>query len=292
MVEEPAGKLSVFSNVESRSAQVVKWFYSGVYCAFTFIVLHYLGYAISYANAHYLGFEPAFSFEGLSSLRHTSGWGPRSIAFVYLAPAAFGFGVSALALFAAFQLSTLRTHLRNFMFWLALNAYLLFYSFFFFGLIGVEHRLTDFYGSYAAVFDWLYWSHGSSYGVLAASSVVFLVVGLLFAPLILSFNHSQAITLHKRANSVIFSNIVLIPFLIGMMIVLVASFPMDVELLGVRVISAVPLLLVSFLSMRLIPDGNVLIVRGGLSRLPWSWASIVAVLLIVTTRFLFGLSIG
>ena len=288
----PVEKLSVLSNVESRSAHLIKWLYSGIYCAITFIVLHYLGYAISCANAHYLGFEPTFSFEGLSSLRHTSGWGPRSIAFVYLAPAAFGFGVSAVAMFAAFQLSLLRTHVRNFMFWLSINGYLLFYSFFFFGLIGVEHRLTDFYGSYAAVFDWLYWSHRSSYIVLAVSSVFFLVVGLLFAPLILSFNHSQSITLHKRANSVIFTNIVLIPFFVGMVIVLAASFPMDAKLLGVRVISAIPLFLISFLSMNLIPDGNVLIVRGGLTKMPWLKVSVLAIILIIVTRFLFTLSIG
>lgn len=289
---QPFQRLNIFSNVESRTTHFINWLYSGTYCAIAFVVLHYLGYLTSYFNAHYLGFEPSVSYEGLSSLRETTGWGPARIAFVYLAPAAIGMGVFIIATIGAYRISPLRTHLKNLLFWFSFNGYLQFYSYFIFGLIGVKYKLTRFYGSYAAVFDWLYWSKENCYVVLSAFAVLFLLGALILTPLIVSFNHSQSITLLKGFDRVILTNILIVPFSLGSMLVFASSFPMDTSFQAVRMLSAIPLALACYFSMRFIAVGNILIVKGGMRKLPIYGVLGLMLLLIVVTRIFFSIRLG
>lgn len=284
-------RLNGFSNVESKYSHLTNLLYSGVYCGIAFVFLHYFGYVISCINAHYLGFEPTVNYEGLSSLRHTTGWGPKSIAFVYLAPAAFGFLVFLASAFLCFKLPPPKTHFRNIMFWIAFNAYLLFYSYFFIGIVGVEYRLSDFYASYASVFDWLYWSPETSKVVLGFFALISLVGGFVFSPLILSFNHSQSLVGVRGGDRVVFTNVVLIPLTIGIALLLLATFPMDIKFHAVQILSVIPLLVVSWLGMKLVTEGSIMIVKGGLDKQPLWKVVVMALVLVFIGQFVLGVPV-
>jgi len=281
----------LFSTVENRKDHLLKWLLSGLYFAISFILISYTSYAWSAANAWDVGYQPFFSYDGMDSLINTTGWTVRKVAWVYLAPPLWGLALSILGLIAYNLVDTMQTNLRAFLFWLSFNGFLLYFSYVISAILSGQVYSSGFFSGFVGFYSWLDWSRGTIYGILGIQLLASLLFSFVYSKPILQLNYSRLLASRKRGKSIIFINIVLIPYLIGIVLVAASTFPMDLNYQTVRVFSFLLIFVVAFLGMGFYKAKHITIVRGGLKSTPFYGFAIGCILLFLLAQFLLSIRI-
>ncbi|MFC2176504.1 hypothetical protein ACFLR1_06015 [Bacteroidota bacterium] len=244
------------------------------------MLLNYLGHAISSFNAWRFEYDPFFSYEGMENIQDTTGWTKGRIGAVYLAPPLTGlfFSVVALALF--YLSDNKKTHLRTFLFWMSLNGFMLYYSYIITGILSAGSGTSQFYTGFVGYHAWLYWDTKTSMLALALQALVSLPFALLFARPILELNFSGAILPKSKGKLNIFLNAAGIPFLMGCVLVLLLTFPMDMAYQSVRMVSYLPVFLLCVTAMTFWKSKSFAYLKAGLS-LPPQWVLLTTVAALV-----------
>jgi hypothetical protein len=282
----------IYTDVEDKGSLHLKWLYSGLYFAVTFIVLNYSSHAWSTSHAWDHGYRPLFSYAGMDNLQHTSGWTVSKIAWVFLAPPVWGLGVSLLSLGAFRSVDSLRTNLRTILFWFSVNGFLLFYSYLTTGLMSWANWTSKFFMGFVGFFAWLDWTKGTIIGVTAVFSILALAYSFIFSKPVMQLNYSRLLASRPNGKSIVFLNVVFIPYIIGCALVAIASFPMDLGYQAVRMVSYLPVFVFCMLGISFFKSKYITVVRGGLKHgSTWLWV-VLAVSLVLITRLVLSVKIG
>jgi len=282
----------IYSDVDDRLELRLKWLYSGFHFAISFILLNYTSHAWSTSHAWDYGYRPLFCYSGMDSLQHTVGWSVSRIAWVFLAPPIWGLATSALSLGAFHAVDSLRTHLRTFLFWLSLNGFLLFYSYLTTGLMSWANWTSKFFMGFVGFFAWLDWTKGTIIGVTAMFSILALAYSFVYSRPVMQLNYSRLLASRPNGKSIVFLNVVFIPFLIGCALVAIASFPMDLGYQAVRMVSYLPFFIFCLLGISFFQSKYITVVKGGLKHGGiWLWVAL-AITLVLVTRLVLSVKMG
>lgn len=274
-----------FKGVENRKEHLVKIGYSATYFAITFILLGYTAHAWSTSNAWDIGLRPAFSYNGMESLVGTNGWSVNRIAWVYLAPPLWGILVSIFALIAFSAVEGRNVHTRTLLFWLAVNGYLLYFSYVITGILSGQDYGSQFFTGFVAFYAWLLWGKAKIFGVLAIQAILSLLYSILFSKGIFQLNYSRLLAAKTIiGKQIIFIHIFALPVMLGIIFIILSTFPMDFKYQLVRFTCAVPIAIVAALGMSLFKAKHISIVKGGLKPVPLI-GLIILLLLMFSSRF-------
>jgi hypothetical protein len=266
--EEKQHQSEALRGSESLNEHLRKIAYSGVYFAISWIVLNYMSHAWSTSNAWDIGLNPNFSYNGMDSLAGTVGWNVGRIAWVYLAAPIWGLIVSIFALTSFTVIEGKLVHLRTFLFWLAFNGYLIYVSYVLTGILAGEDYSSKMFTGFVAYYSWLLWTPGKIYGILIFQAIISIPAGLLFSKGILQLNYSRVLASKQNGKPIIFLNVFAFPVIIGCILIMLATFPMDMQYQGVRMACIMPLAIVALLGLSLYKAKHISIVKGGLKPVP------------------------
>jgi len=254
----------VFSDVGNERGHIIKIFYSGFYFTFSFILVSYIGDAISAFSAWSAGFHPTFSYDGLESLRNTTGWVFWKVQRVCLASPILGIVISTVSLITFHVTDPIKTHTRTFLLWVSINGFLLYYSYIFTGILCADINSSKFFTGFVALYTWLHWEQDGIPLILGAQALISSVYAILFIGPIKQLNYSNSLTSKKFGNTVIPINIVLLPFLVGVSILVLVTVPLNWEYQSVRIASFIPIYLIQQLGVMYSSPSDHMIVRGGM----------------------------
>ncbi len=288
MKESNRIRTGVFVGVEDRNMHLRKIGYSAVYFAVTFILMNYTSHAWSTANAWNLGFRPTFSYDGMEVLAGQGGWNLNRIAWVYLAPPIWGLFISLFASVTFTSINGKHVHTRTLLFWLAINGYLLYFSYVITGLLSGQDYGSKLFTGFVAFYSWLLWSPGKIIGVLIVQAILSLTIPLAFSKGVLQLNYSRLSASRKHGKPIVFLNVFVFPVAVGCALVALTTFPMDLRYQFIRMLSMVLMAIVIGLGMVLYKAKHIQIVKGGLKPVP-ILGLIVLVVVLLCSRF--GLSI-
>jgi hypothetical protein len=278
-----------FHSVENRSEHSVKLLTAGFYFAFTFIFLNYLGHAWSTANAWNFGYTPLFSYEGIDSLLGTTGWSAKKIGIIYLMPPLLGIIVLILGLFGINRSRTGQQHLKTFLFWLSVNGLLLYASYISTGFVSGLDTNSKYFTGFVGYYAWLYWKNQTIFGVLALQWFLCIPIILYLSRLALKLNYSNSIFSLTNGKRIVWMNVVAAPFLIGSIIVAIATFPMDLGYQLIRLLSFIPIMVIMLLAMQLQSAKEIQIYKGGMRAVPIAYVSVAILILILISRTVLSL---
>ena len=290
MSENRRIRTGVFVGIEDRSKHFRKIGYSAVYFAVTFILLNYTSHAWSTANAWDLGFRPTFSYNGMEVLAGLDGWNLNRIAWVYLAPPLWALLISILSLASFASINGKHVHTRTLLFWLAVNGYLLYFSYVITGLLSGQDYGSKLFTGFVAFYSWLLWSPGKIYGVLIVQALVSLAVPLLFSKGVLQLNYSRLSASRKRGKAIVFLNVFAFPALAGCLLIALTTFPMDFHYQFIRMICLVLLGVVVGSGMAMYKAKHIHIVKGGLKPVP-KYGLITLVIILLLARIGLGIEV-
>ncbi|MCF8463984.1 MAG: hypothetical protein K9G41_04045 [Flavobacteriales bacterium] len=228
----------------------------------------------------------------MDSLLGTTGWSPKRIAFIYLMPAATGILALIIGFIALRIARTKQVHLRTFMFWLSLNGLLMYMSYIATGYLSGVNFNSKFFTGFVGLYAWLFWKDITIYGVLLLQVLLCIPVLLYFGRLVLSLNYSSSLLKQKNGKFIIWINIVFIPFLIGVLIVIAATFPMEFGYQLVRILSFLPIAFIVAIGTQLFSTKHISIIKGGMKPLPIVLLAFGIGILILISRTVLSLSIG
>lgn len=228
---------NIFTDVEDLPKHFLNILYSAFYFALTFVLLTYLSYAFVAINAKILGYSPYLTLNGVDNLAQTFGWSIKRIAFVYLAAPFSGLAISILSYYLYIGTDHKKSHLQQFFFWLSLNGFVLFYSYLLTGLLSVGNYSSRYFTGFVAFFSWLEWGNVAIYGILILLLIVFVFYAHRYAWPILKSSYSTRLLKRTNGRTLVFFNLVVLPFLFGAVIVFAATFPMDFMYQIVRLFS-------------------------------------------------------
>ncbi|MCB0754748.1 MAG: hypothetical protein KDB98_04090 [Flavobacteriales bacterium] len=283
-MEEKKTNSLIFIGIENRNEHFRKIGYSAIYFAATFIFLSYTSHAWSTSNAWDIGLRPLFSYDGMESLAGTGGWSVYRIAWVYLAPPIWGLVVSIFSLVAFTAIEGRNVHLRTILFWLAVNGFLLYLSYVIMGIISGQDYGSKLFTGFVAYYSWLLWSKGKIYGILIVQLIISLAYPMLFSKGILQLNYSRLLASKSNGKPIVFLNVFVLPATLGLILVAVATFPMDFRYQVIRMGILMPVALISLLGLALHKAKHIQIVKGGLKPVPLV-GLIVLVVLLILSRF-------
>jgi len=272
-----------------NKTQVSRWLWSALYFAITFILLNYTSHFWSSINAWQIGFNPSFSYNGMDRILPSAGWSAKRIAFVYLAPPLWGLFSSAVGYIGFSKTSGLKTHLRTFFFWHSFNGFLLYFSYLITGILSGVDYASEFFTGFAGFYTWLEWPKSTILGIIVFQIITGLALSLIFPPLILKLNHSRKINSKRSGKWIVLVNVFLIPTLLGSMLVLLATYPMNLNYQLVRILSCLPIIGVCILAFKHVKYSGMTFAKGGLSDKPYWQLAMVTLLLIATCRFLLSI---
>jgi len=284
MSENRRIRTGVFVGIENRNEHLRKIGYSAVYFAITFILLNYTSHAWSTANAWDLGFRPTFSYNGMQVLAGQDGWNLNRIAWVYLAPPLWGLLISILSLASFVSIDGKHVHTRTLLFWLAVNGYLLYFSYVITGLLSGQDYGSKLFTGFVAFYSWLLWSPAKIYGVLIVQAILSLIVTLVFSKGILQLNYSRLSASRKRGKPIVFLNVFAFPIMAGCLLIALTTFPMDFRYQFIRMVCLVLVGIVAGLGMAMHKAKHIQIVKGGLKPVPKA-GLIILTTLILACRF-------
>lgn len=287
MYKDDQIKLSnVFTDVEDLPRHLVNILYSAFYFALSFILLTYLSYAIVAINAKILGYSPYLTFNGVDNLAQTTGWSIKRIAFVYLSAPLSGLVISILSYYWYVGTDHKKSHLQQFFFWLSLNGFVLFYSYIITGLLSVGNYSSRYFTGFVAFFSWLEWSDAAIYGVQLAMLVLFVFYANRYAWPILKSSYSRQLLSRSNGRTLIFTNLVVLPFAFGSVMVFAATFPMDFMYQIVRLFSYAMVFLIMLWSVSNRTKQVGRIQKGGMRYFSPLWLLALLGGLILISRFL------
>lgn len=285
-MDENLNNSLLFKGVENRAEHFRKIGYSAIYFAFTFILLSYTSHGWSASNAWDVGFHPQFSYDGMESLAGTGGWTVNKIAWVYLAPPLWGLIVCLFSLVAFTAIEGTNVHLRTLLFWFSVNGFLLYLSYVVMGIISGQDYGSKLFTGFVAFYSWLLWSKGKIYGILIVQLIISLAFPLLFSKPILQLNYSRLLASKSNGKPIVFTNIFILPVTIGIVLIGLATFPMDFRYQLIRMGTLMPIAIVALLGLVLHKAKHISIVKGGLKPVPLAGLIILFVLLIASRFWL------
>ncbi|MBL4586109.1 MAG: hypothetical protein JKX84_03500 [Flavobacteriales bacterium] len=280
-----------FSTVNNRYEHSSKLLFSGLYCAITFILVAYTAYAWSTSNAWDVGYHPSFSYNGMENLIDTTGWTVEKIAWVYLAPPLWGLMISVFSLIAYHLIDPIQTNLRTFLFWLSLNGFVLYFSYVLTGILSGQVYTSKFFTGFVGFYSWLKWSKGTIYGILVIQLFLSLLYSFLYSKPILQLNYSRLLASRKQGKLIIFLNVAFVPYLFGTLLIIMATFPMNLNYQSVRIIAFLLVLAACLLGIGFHRAKYISIVKGGLK--PSGLLTLIfgVAALILLSRFLLSQSV-
>jgi len=184
-----------------------KLLYSSIYFTLAYIAVTYTGHAWTTANAWSLGYDPLFSFDGMDTLRHTTGWTATKIAWVYLASPLWGLFISVLWLLIFHRVLPRYTHLRTLLLWLSIHGFLHYFSFILTGLFYGEDITSTFYTGFVAYYKWLHWDCTQINGTLVLLGLISLPYTFLYSKPIMRLSHSKRLSVTNYVVRVYADNI-------------------------------------------------------------------------------------
>lgn len=279
-----------YTGVENKEEHWLKIFYSAFYFAASFILIHYSGHAWSAANAWDFGYRPSFSYDRMESLAGEINWTVSKVANVYLAPPIWGLFLSIVAIILFRVTDGTRTHLKTMLYWIAVNGYLMYFSYLVTGILSGQDYSSTMYTGFASYYAWLEWSPAKIYGILTIQIIVSLPYAILFSKGVLQLNYSRLLAAKFNGKTMIFLTVILMPFLIGSVLVMLTTFPMDSGYQVVRLFCYIPVFIIVFLGMGFHRAKHISIVKGGLRPVPM-FGIIVLIILLLTSRFGLGLHV-
>lgn len=277
-------------NSDGNSLDFSKILWSGFYFALAFILINYFNHFITSICAALLDHNPVFSYNGVEPIASAaSPWTIKRVAFIYLTAPLLCLVIS-VGLIVLLYMSYSNSHLSLFLFWLSLNAFALFYSYFFTGIIGAGKHSSIFYTGFSLYLSWFYLSSGTIIIVLLLFSLLFSIAALAFAPIAMKYTYSNKLLKTREGRTQIFVNTVLFPFIAGVVMVGLITYPLDLAYTVVRFCSISILLLVLFLGMlRIKKSAAALIQNGGIKYVSPLYILVAITLLALTVRY--GLTI-
>ncbi len=258
-----ANSSGLFADIENPGKHLVKILWSGFYFALAFILINYFHHFITAFCAALLEHDPVFSYNGVEPIAASaSPWTHKRVAFIYLTAPLICLFISAALLLLLYK-SYSNSHLSLFLFWLSLNAFALFYSYFFTGIFGAGKYTSIFFTGFSLFLSWFYFSSGTIILLLVLSGLFFSVASIAFAPVAMKFNYSIRLLKTKEGRIALFVNTVLFPFISGIAIVELATFPLDLAYTFILLCSISILLIVLFLAMMRIKKSSAAISQNG-----------------------------
>ncbi|MBI1288540.1 MAG: hypothetical protein GC178_13295 [Flavobacteriales bacterium] len=273
-----------FTGVENRNEHLAKLLLSGIYFAIAFILVSYTGHFWSTNNAWTLGYRPTFSYDCMESLAGSGGWTTARIGWVYLAPPLWGLLVAIVAISAFRLVDSKQTHLRTFLFWLSLNGFLLYFSYIMTGIFSGQDYGSILFTGFVGFYSWLDLEKGPIYLLLVMQLIVSMPFGLIYSKPVLKQNYSRMLATKPNGKSVIFLNVVAVPFFIGCLLVGLTTFPMALGYQLIRMFSFLPIFIVMVLGLSLFKSKHITIVKGGLRPINRT-ALAILLLLLIASRF-------
>ena len=283
---------TLFYSIENRKAHILNLLTSSLYFAVSFITVHYIGHAWTTSNAHIEGYTPFFSYNGVDSLLGTTNWSAWKIGFIYLMPSLTGIIALVVGLVSLQLARTKQVHFRTFMFWLSINGLLMYSSYIATGYLSGLNFNSKFFTGFVGLYAWLYWEDLTIYGVLFFQALICLPIIFYLGKVVLSLNYSSSLLKQKNGRIIVWTNVVLIPFTIGVVIVIAATFPMDFGYQLVRIACFIPIAIAMAVGMQVISTENIAIVKGGMEGLPIIVWVIGTGVLILISRTLLSISSG
>jgi hypothetical protein len=283
---------TVFFSIENRKEHMLNLFTSSLYFAITFIALHYIGHAWSTSNAHLEGYTPLFSYNGMDSLLGTTGWSARKIGFIFLMPPLAGIIALIVGLISLRLARTKHVHFRTFMFWLSLNGLLMYASYVTTAYLSGLNFNSKFFTGFVSLYAWFFWKDITIYGLLLIQTLLCIPILLYFGRLILSLNYSNSLLKQKNGRIIIWTNVVVIPFVIGVLIVVAATIPMDLGYQLSRIATFFPMSVIMIAGMHLFSTKNIVVVKGGMNGVSVAVLIATTALLILLVRTVLSISTG
>ncbi|MFC2176523.1 hypothetical protein ACFLR1_06110 [Bacteroidota bacterium] len=283
---------SILSDSSSRKTFAVSVCFSALYFAATFILTSYSSHAWSTANAWAFEYRPLFSLDGMQSLMDTKDWNPQKIAQVFLAPPLWGLFLSVVSLLAYYWVDLKHGQIRLFLFWLSLNGFILYYSNLISGLLSYQVYTSKFFTGFVSYYAWLFWGKHQINLTLILQGILSLPYAVLYSKLILQQNHFRRLASGNSARRDIFVSVILVPFVLGVSLVLMASFPMDIKFQLVKFLSFFPVFLVMYIGLFIYAPQQIYVVKRKLIANAFLWVLMASLVLIVISRVVLSIKIG
>jgi hypothetical protein len=254
----------LFADVENINQHIIKILWSGFYFALSYILISYSGYAIQSLNAAFLDYNVIFSYDSFQISGGIAPWSVKRIAFVFLAGPIFGLLVSWFAFFICNKIEFKYSHLRLFFFWLSINGFAMFYSYFFTGLLAFGNYYTKYFTGFAAFLAWLYLEKGTITLILLVVTILFTAYPLLYGWLTLSNSYSIELLEEKKGRKNVFINVIVLPFITGIILIVGATYPLDFEYQVVRWMVYPIIFFIIYLWLVSIKHSSAIIKKGGI----------------------------
>jgi hypothetical protein len=253
----------IFADVNNIGSHLVKILWSGFYFALAFILINYFDHFITAFFAALLEHKPSFSYDGVKPIAAAaSPWTLKRVAFIYLSAPLICFFISAGLIILLYK-SYSNSHLSLFLFWLGFNAFALFYSYFFTGILGAGKYTSIFYTGFSLFLSWFYFSSGTIMFLMVLFIFLFSIASLAFAPIAMKYSYSSRLLKTRQGRIMIFINTVLFPFAAGIAIVELTTYPLNLAYTLVRFCSISILLIVLSLGMMRIKKSSSAIIQNG-----------------------------
>ena len=238
--------------------------------------------------ASYYGYEVTFNYDGMDTLMHTKGWTVERIAVVYVLPSIVCLLIGVVSLLIYRSIPTTKIHYRTLFAWLAFNGLLYYYSLLLTGLLSDFQFNSRFFTAYVSLYAWLGWTSNKVMVVLILQT---LVSGPFVYFLVKPFHElSYSNQLMASRNSLKkWNEFLLLPILAGLVIIVFATWPMDIHFGLVRMLSALILSLWMLLFMNFRDSGSYLILKGGFSRTSKLVFLLAVMSLMLLSRFVLSL---
>lgn len=241
----------IFAGVENKREHLVKILWSGFYFALSYIIISYLSYLLQAFNASVLGYDAAFSFDGIKITGGTDPWSLKRVAFVFLTPPLFGILTSIAGSIAFASTNFNKSHLKLFFYWLAMNGFVFFYSYFFTGILSFGLYNSKYFTGFAVFLAWLYLERGTISILLLILAGIFTLYAFVFGTKTLSLNYSTSLYERRYGRSIVFINVVLLPFIVGVSLLTVTTYPMDFNYNIIRLLSYPIIFFIVFIWLKL-----------------------------------------
>lgn len=254
----------IFADVEYKAEHLTKIMWSAFYFALSYILLSYLSYAVQAANAALLDYDVLFSYNGVKISGGTSPWSLKRIAVVFLAPPLFGLFTSFAAAIAYNNTTFNYSHLKLLFYWFCINGFALFYSYFFTGIITFGDYNSKYFTGFAAFFAWLHLEKNSVTVLLLMFAVLFGFYSLTFGRKTLSQSYSTELLEREQGRSIVFINVLVLPFIIGTTLILAATYPMDFNYQIIRLFCYPIIFAMIFIWLQVNRHAACIIKKGGI----------------------------
>lgn len=264
--------------------QYILW--SAFYFALTYILISYSGYLVQSINASVLDYDVKFSYDGVAISGGTSPWTLKRISFVFLASPFLGMLFSMIGFAFCNKLSRNKSHLRIFFFWLSINGFAFFYSYFFTGILAFGNYYTKYFTGFVAFLAWLYLSKGVITFILLTLTALFAIYPVIFGWLTLSVSYSSLLQDRKGGRKIIFRNVIILPYLLGLILIIAATYPLDNVYHLVRWLVYPIIFAVIYLWFTKKKIAAAIVVKGGLANRSQRLLLLLSIMLILAGRFL------